>query len=376
MPNFSAFIFSRNRIAHTVSFFITLVLFLVIVPEVSFGYGFHDALTYGNTVNVVSIRSAAMAGIRVFGAKGASAVFLNPASLSNVNSFNISASTSGLAWTEEVVDSTSITQRAETGFGSATGAVAFRTGPDLVIGAGLAKVSDFQYNGTHYLPDDPSHPGIDILERLLAKGGLWEALGGASWSVTDNFVAGVSAGLRFGEVSYDYSYDEKYTPYVDSTASWSWDLSEACYHAGFTLGDDELAAGACYTSGSSDHYYSTLTLSGKARAEHIGNTTMGFEGEIIDPFNSNYFNGKISIETPIMQNINIMAGVGFNEGANMNRVGLAFSIGGNYQFGRMRVDLALSHMGRSRIGTSFPDEYSDYIDDNWTHFCIGLQYII
>ena len=376
MPSFSVFMFSRNRITYTVSFFITLVLFLVIVPEVSFAYGFHDALTYGNTVNVVSVRSAAMAGVRVFGAKGASAVFLNPASLSNVNSFNITASTSALAWTEEVVDSTFITQRAESGFGSATGAVAFRTGPDLVIGAGLAKVSDFQYNGTHYLPDDPSHPGIDIFERLLAKGGLWEALGGASWSVTDNFVAGVSAGLRFGEVSYDYSYDEKYTPYVDSTASWSWDMSEACYHAGFTLGDDELAAGACYTSGSSDHYYSTLTLSGKARAEHISNTEMGFEGEIVDPFNKNYFHGKISIETPVMQNINIMTGVGFNEGANMNRVGLAFSIGGNYQSGRTRIDLALSHMGRSRTGTSFPDEYSDYIDDSWTHFCIGLQYLI
>lgn len=376
MPDFSNSVFSQGRTAQAVSTLIALILILFIVPEVSLGYGFHDALTYGNTVNVISIRSAAMAGIRVFGAKGASALFLNPATLSEVNSFNMTASSSFLAWTEEVVDTTSIIQRAETGFGSATGAMAFRTGPDLVIGAGVAKVSDNQYNGTHYLPDDPSHPGIDIFERLTAKGGLWEALGGVSCSVTDNFAAGVSAGLRFGEVSYDYSFDRKYTPYVDSTASWSWDMSEACYHAGFTLEGDGLAAGACYTSGSSDHYYSSLALSGNARAEHIGNTTMGFEGEIIDPFNKNYFHGKLSIETPIKHNISIMAGVGFNEGANMNRVGLAFSIGGNYQSGPMKVDLALSHMGRSRISTSFPKEYSDYIDDSWTHFCIGLQYMI
>ncbi len=376
MPHFSTSMFSRRRIAQAVSFLIILILILFIVPEVSLGYGFHDALTYGNTVNVVSIRSATMVGVRVFGAKGASAVFLNPACLSNVNSFNMTASTSLLTWAEEVIDSTSTTRRSEVGLGSLTGAAAFRTGSDLVIGAGVAKVSDHQYDGTHFLPDDPSHPGIDVIEVLIAKGGLWEALGGASWSVTDNFTAGVSAGLRFGEVSYEYIYDKKYTPYVDSTASWSWDLSEACYHAGFTLGDDEIAAGACYTSGSSDHYYSTLALSGKARAEHIGNTEMGFEGEIVDPFNNNYFHGKISIETPIRRNINIMAGVGFNEGANMNRVGLAFSIGGNYQSGRMRVDLALSHMGRSRTSKSFPNEYSDYIDDSWTHFCIGLQYMI
>jgi hypothetical protein len=375
MLNFSTSSFSRRQIVRKVSFLVTLVI-LFIVPKVSLGYGFHDALTYGNSVNVVSIRSAAMVSIRVFGAKGASAVFLNPASLSNVNSFNMTTSASALAWTEEVVDSIDITQRAETGFGSFTGAAAFRAGPDLVIAAGVAKVSDFQYDGTHYLPDDPSHPGIDILEVLVAKGGLWEALGGASWSFTDYFAAGVSAGLRFGEVNYDYTYDRKYTPDIDSTATWSWDQSEACYHAGFTLGDDELAAGACYTSGSSDHYYSSLALSGKARAEHIGNTTMGFEGEIIDPFNNNYFHGKLSVDTPIRSNVNIMAGVGFNEGGNMNRVGLAFSLGGNYQSGRMRVDLALSNMGRSRTGTSFPNEYSDYIDDSWTHFCIGLQYMI
>lgn len=376
MTDFSNYRFSQGRIAQAVSVLTTLILILFIVPEASLGYGFHDALTYGNIVNVVSIRSAAMAGIKVFGAKGASAVFLNPATLSNVNSFNITTSSSALAWTEEVVDSTSITQRAETAFGSFTCAMALRTGPDLVIGAGVAKVSDHHYNGTHYLPDDPSHPGIDILEMLQANGGLWEALGGASWSITDKFTAGVSAGLRFGEVSYDYIYDRTYTPFIDSTASWSWDMSEACYHAGFILEDDEIAAGACYTSGSSDHYYSTLAISGKARAEHIGNTEMGFEGEIVDPFNKNYFHGKLSIETPIRSDVNIMAGVGFNEGANMNRVGLAFSIGGNYQSGRMRVDLALSHMGRSRTGTSFPDEYSDYIDDSWTHFCIGLQYMI
>ena len=65
-----------------------------------------------------------------------------------------------------------------------------------------------------------------------------------------------------------------------------------------------------------------------------------------------------------------------NEGENMNRVGLAFSVGGNYRVGRMRIDCALSHSGRSRESETFPNEYSDYVDDSWTHFCIGLQYTI
>ncbi|MCK4807474.1 MAG: hypothetical protein KAT09_07495 [Candidatus Aegiribacteria sp.] len=376
MSNFSVTTFFPRRNSGVIPSLFTIVLILFIIPAVIYGYGFHDALTYGNSINVISIRSAALVGIRVFGSEGASAVFLNPASLSNVNNFNITASTSSIAWSEVVHDSTSVIQRSGSGFGSFTGAVAYRAGVDLVIGAGVTKVSDHQYDGTHYLPDDPSHPGIDVVEMLKAKGGLWEALAGASWSLSDNFTAGVSAGLRFGGVSYDYIYDEKYTSQIDSTASWSWDLSEACYHAGFLLADDELGAGMCYTSGSSDHYYSRISIAGRARAEHIGNSTMGFEGEIVDPFNNNFFNGKLSIETPIRRNMNISAGVGFNEGENMNRVGLAFSIGGNYSIGRMRVDCALAHSGRSRKSTSFPDEYSDYVDDSSTHICIGLQYII
>ena len=132
----------------------------------------------------------------------------------------------------------------------------------------------------------------------------------------------------------------------------------------------------CYTSGSSDHYYSRISIAGRARAEHIGNSTMGFEGEIIDPFNNNYFVGKLSIETPIRDNINMLIGVGFNEGENMNRVGLAFSVGGNYRIGRVGIDCALYMSGRSRRSTSFPNEYSDSVDDSWTHFCFGLQYII
>ncbi len=355
---------------------ITSILILLIVPAVCLGYGFQDALSYGNSVSTISVRSAALVGIRVFGSQGASALFLNPASLSNVNSFNMTASSSWVVWAEEVLYNGTEIQRSGVGIGSLTGAVALRAGPGLVIGAGVAKVSDHQYDGTHFLPEDPLYPEIDIIEVLKAKGGLWEALGGVSWSFSDNFSAGVSAGMRYGEVSYEYVYDEKFTPDADSTSSWSWDASEACYHAGLTLTDNELSAGMCYTSGSSDHYYSRISIAGRARAEHIGNSTMGFEGEIIDPFNNNYFVGKLSIEAPIRDNVNINAGVGFYEGKNMIRTGLAFSVGGNYRTGRVGIDCALYMSGRSRISTSFPNEYSDSVDDSWTQFCIGLQYVI
>ena len=362
----------RNSISSVL--LLSAVLFLL--SGTALGFGFHDALSYGNSIDVISVRAAGLVGARVFGADGPSAIFLNPAGLKNISSLGVSASTSYLSWTEEVQDSTSTVQRSDRGLGSLTGSFAVRTGSSLVLGAGVAKVSDFQYDGTHFLPEDPSHPDIDIIETLKSSGGLWEALGGVSWDVNENLTVGASGGLRFGEVSYDYTLDKKFTPDVDSSSTWSWDLSEPCYHAGFTIGDDILAAGASYTSGTEDRYYSRLAIAGMARAEHIGNTNVSFEGDIIDPFGENYFNGKLSLETPIRSNFSLLAGVGFNEGPKKKRVGMNFSVGGTYTASNIRVEFALFSVNRSRLSSSFPAEFSDYVDDSWTHFCFGLQYTI
>jgi hypothetical protein len=347
-------------------------------PSVSMGYGFHDSQGYGDAVDAVSIRSAAMGGARVFGSRGAEAIFLNPASLDAIGKLNLSASGTILEWTEEVVDSidTESITRSDNGLGGLTGAAAFRLNPEMVISLGCARVSDFQYKGTHFLPENPSHPGVDIIETLVSKGGLWEALGGASWRLSDLVTTGVSAGLRFGTVSYEYSLDNKFTSGIDSTSSWSWDLSDFCYHGGITLGDELFSAGVCYTSGSPDRYYSRLAIAGRATAEHLGNTTVGFEGEIRSPFDENLFDGKLSIVAPIRDRVDLMAGVGFRDAVSMHRVGTIFSVGGSYTADRLRLDFAIYTNSRSRRSTSFPNEYSSHVDDSWTNFCLGLQYMI
>lgn len=355
---------------------ILLQLFMLFgFTGISEGYGYHDALYNGNSIDVISIRSAAMVGIRVFGSDGPSALFINPASLHGINQFEGSISISSVAWTEEIIDSTSVVQRSDQGLGSLSGAIAFRAGSDIVLSGGLAKVSDHQYKGTHYMPDDPSHPGIAIIEFLDASGGLWEALGGMSLNLQDNLVVGLSTGMRFGKVEYNYIWDAYYTPEVDSISCWSWETSDFCYHAGILLGDEDTGIGASYTSGS-DHYYSRVSIAGRARAEHIHNIRMGFEGEAISIFEDNYFNGKLSLEAPIRDDVNLLTGVGFYEGEDMNRVGTAFSVGGNYTLNRIIFECALFHSGRSRKSTSFPDEYSDFVDDSWTQFCFGLSYLL
>ncbi len=353
---------------------VLLQLFIVICfAGSSEGYGYHDALNMGNSIDVISIRSAAMVGIRVFGSDGPAALFINPASLHSIGRFEGSLSTSSIAWTEEIIDSTSVIQRSDKSLGSLSAAVAFRAGSDIVLSGGLAKVSDHQYSGTHLMPDDPAYPDIAIIEILDASGGLWEALGGLSWSLKDNLVMGLSTGMRFGKIEYRYTYDLYRTPETDSISNWSWETSDICYHAGILFGDEGTGIGASFTSGS-DHYLSRVSLAGRARAEHIGNIRMGFEGEVISIFDDNYFNGKLFLEAPIRADLNLFTGIGFYEGENMNRVGTAFSVGGNYTLDRILFECALFHSGRSRRSTSFPNEYSDSVDDSWTQFCLGLSY--
>ena len=350
-----------------------LISLLLLSTSIVIGYGFHDALNLGNGIDAVGIRSAALGGCKVFGADGPVAVLLNPASLSKVEGFMVSTSGAIVAWSEAIIDSTSTTKRAGTGFGTATGAFAFRASPALVFAAGASKVMDNQYDGTHYLPNDPSHPEIDRVEILTASGGLWEALGGFSYEISETMSVGASAGLRFGSADYEYTFDESYTPYTDSTSTWSWEESEFCYHAGFTLDDGILSAGAAYTS-SSDHYLSRVSLAARAVAEHLANSRMGFEAEITSPFEENYFQGKLTLETPIRDDINILTGVGFYDGKNMNRTGFTFSLGGNYRVGDILLETAMYSSGRSRRSTSFPSEYSDSVEDNWTLFSLGISY--
>jgi len=69
-----------------------------------------------------------------------------------------------------------------------------------------------------------------------------------------------------------------------------------------------------------------------------------------------------------------MTGVGFYDGANMERTGMAFSLGGNIRFGHILFETAVFYSGRSRTATSFPQEYSDNVEDNWTVFSLGASF--
>jgi hypothetical protein len=337
------------------------------------GYGFHDALDEGNSIDCINARSGALVGSKVFGATGPSSLFLNPAALSGIQGFTASAVGSAVTWGEVIVDSTSRTKRAGTGLNALTGALALRLSSSIVVAGGVARITDNQYDGTHYLPNDPSAPDIDRVEILNASGGLWEALGGTSIAITDQLTAGVSAGLRFGSADFVYVYDQSFTPETDSTAEWTWEEQGICYHAGLTLDNGEMGVGAVYTSGS-DHYQDRVAAGATALAEHLGSSTIGFEVEVVAPFRHNGFMGKLSVATPLRPELNLLTGVGFYDGDNMDRTGLAYSLGGNYAIGPLLLETAVFYSERARKSTSFPSEYSDSVEDNWTVFCISASY--
>lgn len=348
-------------------------MLITMINSFAFGYGYHDALGRGTVINTVGLQAAALGGTRVFGTDNPSALFLNPAELVDVGGISIYCSGASAAWNESVHDSTRVTERGDFGIGGSTCVIALPVSAGIVVSGGMARIVDNQYRGTHYLPNDPSQPEIDVVEILEASGGQWEALGGVSVLITDGFSAGISAGMRIRRCEFEYQYDRSHTPQIDSIVDWSERTDEFCYHSGFNYTSDAFESGITYTS-ETEFYYSRAAFGGRLKAAHLSNVWVGFEGELIDPLDRNYFNGRLSFEIPMEDKLKIMTAVGFIEGENMYRTGMIFSLGGSADFGNLILDFVLSTNSRCRSNTSFPEEYSDYVNDSWTAFGLGVNY--
>ncbi len=348
-------------------------VFVSLLCNSAFGYGYHDALDRGTHINTVGIRSAALGGTHIFGTDDASNLFLNPAGLSGVEGISVYLSGATAAWNESVHDSTMVTQRGDFGIGGTTGAFGLRLTDNLVIAGGMGRIVDNQYRGTHYLPNDPSQPEIDIVEILESTGGQWEALGGISFTAVNDLSVGVSAGMRMRHCDYTYQFDISHTQETDSIAEWSESSDEFCYRGGLSYLTERFESGVTYSS-ETDFYYSRVAFGARLCAAHLNNIWVGFEGEVVDPFGDGYFEGRLSFEIPMEDKMEILTAVGFIEGENMYRTGMIFSLGGTAHFAKLDLDFVLSSNNRCRTNTTFPEEYSDYVNDSWTTFGLGFNY--
>lgn len=344
---------------------------LFIITSISLGFGYFDAITNGTPLPGLTPVSVALGSAKAIGIREPASLFTNPAMTTGIPTA-IQLSSSMISWTERVLQSdVDQTVRTMLTFDNLTGAAVWSSG-GLAIGAGYAKVAEFGYDGTHTLFLNPSDPEIGV-EILEADGGQWEAMGSVAMEVTGSLSAGFSGGIRSARADYSYEFNSSSIVIPDSSSEWSVDQSDFAWHAGIALDGELFKSGVSYSSGS-EYMEESISFGGSAFAEHLKKITVGFEAEVISPFDANHFLGKLSIIMPLTKNLNALTSASFDDQRVANRAGFGFGLGFSGHIGRFTLDAGVLNRFRARKDTGFPNESADRVDDSATQFSFGVNY--
>lgn len=355
----------------------SLALVLALSFRPSWGYGYEDALDQGTIIAGITAGNLQMGGAVAIGYGQPSSVLLNPANLGRVSASGLEANIGPGIATESIEDSTGRHTRSYMGLGPASLAFRIPAGRSLSLGAGIARVSDLTYDGQHYIADDPLIPGyITGSETLESNGGLWEAVAGCSYRVARWLSIGVSAGPRFGSADFVYEFDDRVGE-DDSTATWGWDESGVCVHAGATVPFGANSASLSWISGS-DHYPSRIA--GGAILYSGGTTeafSIGLEGEIRDPGEANTFIGRVSARFSPNPGFVMGGGLFFSDrGSDSSRSNLGIGFGVAISLGKAVLQGSFAFHNTSRQTVAFGYEGFDTVDDKLGYFGLGLDWTL
>jgi len=348
--------------------YLSAALFTV---SVSYGFGYYDSMTNGTVIPGLSPSTSALGSAKAIGIDEAVCLFTNPAMTAGLP-LTIQGNAASISWSERVLESDiEKTVRTLTTFDNITAAAVYPLGR-ISLGAGYAKVAEFGYEGTHTLFDNPEDPPMGV-ELLYVTGGQWETMGSVSIELSESVSAGFSGGMRSVRAEYEYDFNSERFSIPDSSSEWTIDRSDFAWHAGVHLDGDLFKSGCCYSSGT-EYMEESVSIGISAFAEHLKNITVGFEGELISPLDSNHFIGKLSVIMPLTKNLDALTSASFDDQRVANRAGFGFGLGFNGHIDRFNLGIGIINRFRARKDTAFPNETADRVDDSVTQFVFGIGY--
>jgi hypothetical protein len=354
------------------------VLFLLLVlPGLSMAFGFTDAIGNGTPLPCLAPRSLALGGAVSVGVDEAWAVFLNPARIPATGDETISAGAIYGGWRESVPVAGISLQKGEDISITPYAVFGMTVAANFAAAAGISTVSLFDYQGANLITDDVVNPyKVTETQFLDADGELSEALAGFSYAITDDLSLGLSGGLRFGsahiiQTNYDYGLDST----VITVHDLSWEETQFCWHGGVKAGFGFGSAGLTYAS-PTDHYPARVALGGMVIAEHLNNTSVGFEVESFDPGSEAEYIARLMIEKPTASFLNTLVGVSFTDGPICDKPTLGFAVGFEMDFAPLLTQVAYSHRSRTRNSQYEGVQYYDYFDDSTTILSLALTYLL
>lgn len=267
---------------------------LVLLPSSALCFGYLNIHTSGSPLPGFSARSTALGGVRSIGLGDASSILTNPAGLQRTEGTLFSLSIGPGIGTETILDSLGKNDNNWIAFTNLFAAMKFQLDPRFSAGIAFSKVSDFSYIGSHYTYDfSPGQENyLSNIRELEVNGGMYESVGGLSFSASDWINLGLSAGFRFGSVDYDSTYTDMETPENDTLISWKRDFSEFCWHLGIEIPLNSSLIGLSWAS-EGDSYDAKLALGGLLYLDDDKRSALGGEVELGDPGEKNSIYGRI-----------------------------------------------------------------------------------
>ncbi len=346
------------------------LLFTTLVGQ-AVGFGYFDSMTKGTILPCLSPAHTALGSLRAVGIVEPTSIFINPAQISLLPA-TVQLSGASIHWSERVMQSDiNKTLRTMNKYNNGTAAVVVPIG-SFVIGGGIAKVGEFSYEGSHTVYDNPDDPELGVAV-LYADGSQWEALASVSKIITGPLSVGFSGGVRMVSADYSYFFNSHQSFLPDSSSVWAVEDTSFAWHAGLALTGELFKSGVSYSS-STDYMEDIIAFGGSALAEHLKNTTVGFEAQIASPFDGNRFMGNLYVQNPLTERLNVLTSVSFDDQRVANRAGLGFGLGFNLAYDRLTIGGGVLNRFKARKNSAFPNEQSDRVDDSSLSISMGLSY--
>lgn len=354
-----------------------VLISLIIYPSGVSAWGYYDSMENGSPIVCITTRSSTMGGVWSLPSSGAASIFLNPAELSMLDGTFINFTAAIVQW-NSVVTGVLDYNNYDSGY---TGAVTLAAGTaisdDVSIGAGIAKVSDFRFNGISTIREEIGVNAYQVfaIDLLDSHGTLWEANTGISVVINDWLTAGVSGGIRFGKGSWNLRHDIADPLAVDDTTIVEWEENDFCAHAGILMPFEFGTFGLTGTNATS-RYLSRIAVGFQKELVILHGSIIGVEFDIqsIEDKNPAVSGRTFIYLTEMMPNVRSTYSVGFHRASDYQRAALCLGTGAFIDFGQVNLDLGISWMSRSRAGYSFSEPFISSIDDYGTYYSAGLSW--
>lgn len=340
---------------------------LVLLASSALSFGYLNSHTSGSPLPGFSARSTALGGVRSIGLGDGSCILTNPAGLHRTEGTLFSLSIGPGIGNEIISDSLGEHPNNWITLGNLFAAMKFQLDPRLNVGIAFAKVTDFSYLGNHYTYEfqQGDEDNLTEIRELTINGGMYESVAGLSFSASDWINLGLSAGYRFGSVSYDSSYTDVVAHENDTLIAWQRDFSELCWHCGIEIPLNSSLIGISWAS-EGDAYDAKLALGGLLYLDDEKNSAMGGEVELGDPGEKNSIYGRVfgfafpSSSFELRGSLNFIMPE-YEEAETSMIIGL--SLGTGVYLGDIILDGGIAWYSCSRdsvfLGVGRPDEISD-----------------